>query len=145
MGRFAHRYADEIFSLGRELQDAVKGRPVGRPLKLTVGIADAVPKLVARRLLQPALELSMPVHLVCHEDKPDRLLAEFAVHNLGVVLSDAAVGPTVRIRAFHQYRVRPIGKLDGLRERFYAISVDRKLKHAAVIAISEEARQKLFG
>jgi LysR family transcriptional activator of nhaA len=31
-----------------------------------------------------------------------------------------------------------------VRERFYAISVERKLKHPAVIAISEAAQQKLF-
>ena len=109
MGRFAYRYADEIFSLGRELQDAVKGRPVGRPLKLTVGIADAVPKLVARRLLQPALELSMPVHLVCHEDKPDRLLAEFAVHN------SASCSPT-RLSAQRCASERSISTEFGLSE-----------------------------
>jgi LysR family transcriptional activator of nhaA len=65
-----------------------------------VGVADVVPKLVARRLLEPALKLGQPVRLVCHEDKPDRLLAELAVHELDVVLSDAPVSPSLNLRAF---------------------------------------------
>ena len=54
MGQVVYRYADEIFSLGREMVDTVKGRSSGRPLRLDVGISDAVPKIVVRRLLQPA-------------------------------------------------------------------------------------------
>ena len=237
MGRVVFRYAEEIFSLGRELRDAVKGRPVGRPLNLVVGVADVVPKLVARRLIAPALELPESVRLVCREDKPERLFAELALHNLDIVLADAPIGPSIHVRAFshllgecgvvffgtaklasahrrnfpksldgapvilptenttlrrsldqwfaargirprvvgefedsallkvfgqrgmglfpapsiianevqRQYQVRPVGTLDGVRERFYAISAERKLKHPAVIAISAAARQKLFG
>ena len=101
VGRLVFRYADEIFGLGRELQDALRGQPVGRPLRLSVGVADVVPKLVAQRILEPALRLRKPVRMVCHEDKPERLLAELAVHELDVVISDAPVGPGVRVRAFH--------------------------------------------
>ena len=55
-GRLVHRYADEIFGIGRELLETLKGRPaVGRPLQLTVGVANAVPKLIVYRLLQPAV------------------------------------------------------------------------------------------
>ena len=50
MGRTVFGYADEIFSLGRELVESVKGRPTGRPLRLMVGVADGVPKLVAYHL-----------------------------------------------------------------------------------------------
>src|SRR5512138_1300524 len=57
VGRVAFRYADEIFTLGREMVDAVKGRSTGQPLRLDVGVVDVVPKLVVRRLLQPALSL----------------------------------------------------------------------------------------
>jgi LysR family transcriptional activator of nhaA len=101
VGRLTYRYADEIFSLGRDLRDAIKGKEVGRPLTLMVGIADVVPKLVARRVLEPALRLPEPVRLVCRENKPDRLLAELAIHNIDVVLSDAPVPPSIRIRAFN--------------------------------------------
>src|SRR5215217_7367970 len=51
MGSHAYRYADEIFTLGRELQDSLQGLPTRRAARLVVGIADVVPKLVASRLL----------------------------------------------------------------------------------------------
>ena len=41
-----------------------------------------------------------------------------------------------------QYEVKVVGRADEVRERFYAISVERKLKHPAVIAISEAAREQ---
>jgi LysR family transcriptional activator of nhaA len=237
MGRVVFGYADEIFTLGRDLREAVKGRPVGRPLNLVVGVTDVLPKLVAQRLLEPAIKISVPVRLVCREDKHEQLLASLAAHDLDVVLSDAPIGPAMRVRAFNhllgecgvvffatpaiaaahrrrfpssldgapvilptenttlrrsldqwfaargiqprivrefedsallkvfgqagmgifpvsaiiarevqrQYQVRPVGRADEVRERFYAISVERKLKHPAVIAISEVARQRLFG
>lgn len=235
-GRTVYRYADEIFSLGRELSDALRGRPTGRPLRLLVGVADILPKMISYRLLEPALHLAEAVQIVCREDKPERLLAELAVHGLDIVLADAPVGPAVKVRAFNhllgecgvsvmgtaavakplrkgfprsldgapfllptdnttlrrsldqwfetngirpavraefedsallkvfgqagiglfvvptavedevvkQYDVHLVGRLEEVRERFYAISVERKLKHPAVIAISDAARQKLF-
>jgi len=236
VGRTVFRYADEIFSLGRELHDTLKGRSVGRPVRFVVGIADVLPKLIAHRLLEPALSLPDPLRIVCYEDKSERLLAELAVHGLDLVLTDAPIGPTVKVRAFNhllgecgvsvfgvaklattyrrrfpqsldgapflfptentdlrrsldqwveaekihplmmgefedsallkvfgqngmglfagpsvieaeirqQYGVQVIGRLNTVRERFYAISVERKLKHPAVVAISESARQNLF-
>ena len=237
VGRLVFRYADEIFGLGRELLETVKDRPTGQPMRLTVGIADAVPKLIAYRLLRPALAVAEPVRIICREDKPDRLLAELAIHELDLVLSDAPIGPTTKVRAFNhllgecgvtffaapalartcrrgfprslggapmllptdntalrrslddwfesedirprvasefedsallmafgqagmglfpapsaierqvrsQYGVVVVGRLDTVRERFYAISGERRLKHPAVVAISEAARQRVFG
>src|SRR5258705_549200 len=58
MGRTVFGYADEIFSLGRELVENVKGRPTGRPLRFVVGVADVMPKLIAYHLLRPALRMS---------------------------------------------------------------------------------------
>jgi LysR family transcriptional activator of nhaA len=236
-GRVAYRYADEIFSLGRELMDAVKGRAPGRPLRLLVGVADVVPKPVARLLLEPALHLGQPVRLVCREDRPvEDFLAQLAVFALDVVLADAPAGPGIPLKAFshllgesgttffaskrlaaarregfpkslegaplllpgegsslrrvldqwifsqdvrpfiagefddpalmnvfgedgvgifaaptileaelhRRYRVEVVGRVESLRQRFYAISVERKLKHPAVIAIRESARRDLF-
>ena len=100
VGRLVYRYADEIFTIGRELTDAVRGRPTGRPLRFAVGIADQVPKLIAYRLMEPALKLPEKVRLVCQEDKPERLFAELAVHALDLVLTDAPLSPTVKVRAF---------------------------------------------
>jgi len=236
MGRVVYRYAGEIFTLGREMVDAVKDRSTGQPLRLEVGVAEVVPKLVVRRLLQPALALPEPVRLVCREGSYERLLAELAVHSLDVVISDAPVPSGSSVRAFShllgetgvsffatkrladahrrgfpgslhgapmllpledvalrrtlnpwferngirprvvgefedsallqefgadgagifaaptvveaevvgQLGVRLLGRVEEVRERFYAISVERRLKHPAVVAISDAARQALF-
>lgn len=100
-GHLAYRYADEIFSLGREMLDALEGQPAGRPVRLSVGISDAMPKLVVRNLLEPALRLPTPVRLVCSEDRFDRLLAGLATHSLDVVLADMPCAPTSGVKAFN--------------------------------------------
>ncbi len=100
-GQTVFRYAEEIFSVGRELQDAVQGRPSDRPLQFVVGMPDVMPKLIAHRLLKPAFELSEEVHVICHEGRHDEMIAELAVHRLDIVLSDAPVSPTVHVRAFN--------------------------------------------
>ena len=101
VGRLVYRYADEIFSLGRELKDALRGRPTKRPAKLLVGISDAVPKLVCHRLLETALDLEDPVELVLHEGKTNDLLATLALQEYDMVLTDAPLGPPVRVKAFN--------------------------------------------
>ncbi len=101
IGRLVYRYAEEIFTLGRELTDTLKGRPSGRPVLFTVGIADAMPKLIAYRLLEPALRLEPPVHLVCREGKPPQLLAELVMHGLDLVLADLPAGPDTKVRAYN--------------------------------------------
>ena len=101
MGRIAMRYADEIFSLGQEFTSTMKERPTGRPLRFCVGIADVLPKVVAFRLIEPALRLHTPIHLICREDRPDHLLADLAAHDVDVVLSDAPASPAANIRAFN--------------------------------------------
>ncbi len=236
MGRVVYRYAEEIFSLGREMVDTVKGRGGGKQLRLDVGIVDVVPKLVVRRLLQPALELAEPVRLVCVEAPYEKLLADLALHALDIVIADAPVPAGSNIRAYNhllgetgvsffgvrslasqlrrkfpasldgapmllpleqlplrraldqwfernevkpkvvaefedsallkafgadgigvfagpsvveaevmaQYGVETIGRSDEVKERFYAISAERRLKHPAVVAISDAARHALF-
>ena len=101
VGRMVYRYADEIFSLGREMQDALRGRPSNRPARLLIGISDAVPKLVCHRLLRTALDLEEPVELVLHEGKTNDLLASLAVQEYDMVLTDAPLGPPVRVKAFN--------------------------------------------
>src|ERR1700747_2203931 len=86
-GRVAFEYADEIFSRGRELNDVLRGRTVGRAARFTVGIADVVPKLIAYRLILPALKLSNPIRIVCREGKPDKLLSQLAIHEVDLVIS----------------------------------------------------------
>jgi LysR family transcriptional activator of nhaA len=100
-GRMVYRYADEIFKLGKELQDTLNDRPVGRPLRVTVGVADVVPKRIARELLEPAFRLPFPIRLVCRENKPERLLAELALHELDVILMDDPASSHVKVKAFN--------------------------------------------
>jgi LysR family transcriptional activator of nhaA len=91
IGEEVAEYASEIFSTGRELMEMVKGKPSGRPQELRVGVRDVMPKLVAFRLLQPALELDEPVRLVCHEADMPQLVADLAIHKLDVILTDTAL------------------------------------------------------
>lgn len=88
IGRLVFRYAEEIFPIGEELLDAVKGNSADRPLRLNVGLVDVLPKLVAYRLIEPVYRIARPVHVVCNEGRPDRLLAELADHRLDVMLTD---------------------------------------------------------
>lgn len=236
-GQTVYRYADEIFSIGREMVDVIRDRPVGRPVRLVVGLPQVLPKLIAYRLLEPVLQMDEKVQLVCREGSMQDLLTQLAVHELDVVFADAPAGSLVSIRAFNhalgecgiglfgtpglcrQFRrklpeslndapfIMPaegtlmrrsvdqwlseadlhpefVGEMDdtalmkvfaeagtgfipaplaiqaeieqqfGLRllmplpdavERFYAITVQRRLQHPAVVAISNAARSTLFG
>jgi LysR family transcriptional activator of nhaA len=99
-GQVACRYADEIFGLGRELARAVKDLPEGRIRLLRVGVVDALPKLVAQRLLEPALTGSAPARLIVREDRAERLYAALALHDLDLVLADAPPAPGSAVRVF---------------------------------------------
>jgi LysR family transcriptional activator of nhaA len=235
-GRLVYRYADEIFALGRELQDALHDRPRGQPLRFAVGVVDTLPKALVHRLLEPASKLDEDVRLTCLDGPPDRLLAELAIHELDLVIGDfpAAPRPGLKVynhllgecgvsflatpllagrlrRGFPQsltgaplllpygntalrrsleqwfdergirpavrgefadsglmqvfggagdgifavpsaveadvqrmYGVGVVGREASIRERFYAISVEKRIKHPAVVAITRVARQTLF-
>ncbi len=99
-GRTALHYADQIFLLGEQLQEALQLQSAAASLKLTVGISDALPKLIAYRLLQAAIDLPQPVRLVCHEGEFDELLADLALHKLDVVLTDRPAGSRPNLRVY---------------------------------------------
>ena len=235
-GQTAFRYAEEIFSTGREFQDLINGHLPNRTLRFRVGMPDALPKLITYRLLKPILELKEQFQVVCVEGKLDDLLADLAVHRLDLVLSDVAVNPTLNVRAYNhqlgecgvtffgksdllrdveepfpqclaslpllqpvettslrraldqwfegldvrpqvraefedtalmkvfgqagegifpaptaieqdvceQYKVEVIGRTEEVKERFFAISVERRIKHPAVLAISKNAKDLLL-
>jgi len=88
-GRTVFNYADEIFALGRELTNTLKGHGGARGMRLGVGVADALPKLLVYRLIEPALRNPEETKVVCHEDKVEPLLAELSLHGVDLVLSDA--------------------------------------------------------
>lgn len=235
-GEAVFRYADEIFSLGRELMQTVKGEPLATTRRFRIGISDALPKLTTYRLLEPALTMQPAFRLHVRIDKTERLLSELAVHAVDLVIADAPMMPSLRVRAFshllgetsvsvfgvaelarsvrrefpgslhgaplllqttntalrqsldqwfevqkiepqivgevedmamlqtlgehglglfvaptvvrkevcRRYHVAWVGELPRVRERFYAISVERRINHPAVRLIADEAKRRLF-
>ncbi len=236
VGRVAFRYADDIFRLGRELQEAMARGPVGKTVRFAVGVADVVPKLVAQQVLEAAFDAMPDLQLECHEGPLPQLLARLALHELDVVLSDQPAPGDIKVKAFshalgesgtsffartpqaaafkrgfpqslsgapflmpmpgtglrrlfdewldrqglrprvvgefddsallkvfgahgrgvftaptaiedvvaREHDVQVIGRADELRQTFYAISVERRLNHPAVVAVAESARRELF-
>ncbi|MBI2186073.1 MAG: transcriptional activator NhaR [Acidobacteria bacterium] len=236
VGRVVERYATEIFTTANEMLETLKGRPTGGALRLAVGVANAVPKLVVYRLLRPAIEGAAAVQITCSEGDPEQLLAQLATHSLDVVISDTPAAPRVRVKVFNHllgesgttffagpalarrlrprfprsldgapillptsntsvrraleqwfedegvhprvagefedpallmtfgegsralfaaptaierevlrsHRVVAVGRTGAVRERYYAISVERRLTHAAVAAITSAARTEVF-
>jgi LysR family transcriptional activator of nhaA len=102
-GRLVLEYADEIFSLGRELQDVLAGRPRNRPIKFTVGVPDSLPKLVTYRILEPALRLPDEILLRCIEGKSEKLYAEMADHELDMLISDLPADTGLRVKVFSHF------------------------------------------
>lgn len=100
-GRVVYKYADQIFGLGREMLDTIRQRPTARALRLTVGISDVVPKLLVRRLLEPAFRHEGGLALTCKEDRFERLLSELALDAVDVVIADAPVPPNASVRAYN--------------------------------------------
>ncbi|MFZ6799182.1 transcriptional activator NhaR [Undibacterium sp. Di24W] len=100
-GRRILVYADDIFNSGDQLLDALRDHLQARRRTFRVGIADTVPKVIAYRLLQPAIELEEPVRLNCREGRLDLLLAELALHRLDVIIADRPMGTQTSIRAYN--------------------------------------------
>jgi LysR family transcriptional regulator, transcriptional activator of nhaA len=105
-GQVAFRYADEIFTLGRELVNAVKQRPTAQALRLYVGVADSFPKLVTNEILKPVFAMSQPVHVICREGKLEDLLGQLSAHRLDIVLADEPASSSTQVRTFNH----PLGQ-----------------------------------
>jgi LysR family transcriptional activator of nhaA len=237
IGQLVFSYADDIFRLGDELEDMLAGRTPTGGMRLNVGIAMVVPKLLAHRILAPVLSMPDPVRLVCAERPLVDLLADLSVHKLDLILADSPLSPALNIRAYNhplsesetsffaapsmagaltegfpqtlegapmlmpaagtalhralqqwlesqqvrprvvaeiedralmktfgeagagiftapraveadvlaKYRVQVIGRAEDLKERLYAITAERRIKHPAVSVITEAARAGHFG
>ena len=100
-GRLVLSYADEIFSLGGELEEALRNLPSERQMIFRVGIADVVPKMIAYRLLAPALSLPDPVRIICRENNLASLLAELVLHRVDMVIADGPIPPGINVRGFN--------------------------------------------
>jgi len=233
-GRTTFRYAEEIFSLGRELGEVLTSGIDIDPVHLVVGVSETISKHMARKLIQPVFELGLPIRLLCREAPPESLLGSLAAGEIDVVLSGSPIPSSVRIKAFNhplgecgvvlmaspalaarvrrafpaslngcevllptgssvlrweleqwfasqdvqpvivgefeddtligafgstgvgvfpvpanaenevaaQYGVERVGEVSGVRERFFAISTERRAKHPAVAAICDGAAKK---
>lgn len=100
-GREVLSYADEIFSIGDELLDAIRDQGAKKSIPLKVGIADSVSKFVAYRLLEPALKLAEPIRLICREGRLESLLSELSVHRLDMIIADRPMPSHLNVRGFN--------------------------------------------
>jgi LysR family transcriptional regulator, transcriptional activator of nhaA len=98
-GQHVLGFAEEIFLLGQDLMSSVKQRPTTRALRLYLGVADALPKLVTYRIIEPVFHLPQPVQISCWETGVSGMLAELAAYRMDVVLADepasSGVAPNV--------------------------------------------------
>lgn len=99
-GQTALHYADQIFQLGDDLVETMQHYPKGGIRPFRVGVSDVVPKAIAYRLLEPAMNLHPPVRIVCSEGKLDDLLGELALHRLELVIADSPLPSTIKVRGF---------------------------------------------
>ncbi|MBJ7556628.1 transcriptional activator NhaR [Marinomonas spartinae] len=102
-GRMVLSYADEIFSLGSELEQSVRTASTDRTQLLRVGIADSIPKSIAYRLLAPAMTLEDPVRLVCKENSLEDLLGALALHKLDLIIADGQIPTQLGVRGFNHF------------------------------------------
>jgi LysR family transcriptional activator of nhaA len=101
MGKVVFGYADEIFSVGAELANVVRGNQLEGPGTLKVGVVSSMPKLIAERIIAPALMGDDAVRVDCHEASLEPLLSELAIHKLDIVLSDSPVPDGLNLKAFN--------------------------------------------
>lgn len=101
VGRMVYDYAEEIFRTGRELMETLERHPSERPLRLVAGIDDVLPKEIGYAILEPALGIGRPVRLLCREGSLEGLVAQLAVHEVDVVISDAPITPSLAVHAFN--------------------------------------------
>ncbi len=101
MGRLIYSYSEEIFQLGDELKNVLKTRQPAHWQTFTVGITDVIPKVLAYTLLNPALNMTEPMRLICSEGDQDSLLADLAVNRLDMVLTDQPLQPGSHVKAYN--------------------------------------------
>nr|WP_136252474.1 transcriptional activator NhaR [Ningiella ruwaisensis] len=102
-GRLVLRYADDIFELGKELTDVLRGAPLVGTSEFIVSAASALPKTIVYKILEPALSLSQEVSLMCKEGPVEAILGELAVHEVDMVLTDTPLSSAFSIKAYNHY------------------------------------------
>ena len=100
-GHQAFSYAEEIFALGQDFLRSIKQQPTARPLRVHIGIADSLPKLVSHEIIKPIFSLGQPVQAVCLENKTADLLAQLVLYRLDIVLADEPAPSALPIKTFN--------------------------------------------
>lgn len=100
-GQLVMSYADEIFSTGRELMNAVRQGPGSRELRLNVGVTDSISKLIAFEILKPAFNYPHPTHVVCRQAEIGPLVNHLQAHRLDIVLADEPASSSLAARTFN--------------------------------------------
>jgi LysR family transcriptional activator of nhaA len=100
-GQLVLNYADEIFSAGRELMNAVKQRPGKHPLRVNIGLTDAFPKLIAFQILRAAFRSEAAVHMICREGEIGPLVSHLQSHRLDIVLADEPASSALKAKTFN--------------------------------------------
>jgi len=94
-----------------------------------------------RRLLEQWFDDNGIHPIIAHEFEDSAVLKVFGREGHGLFVTATAIEKDV----CKQYSVKVVGRLPEVIERFYAISIEKRLKHPAVIKISDFARDNLFG
>ena len=102
-GRLVLRYADEIFELGSELGDVLRGAPHAGSSEFIISASSALPKTIVHKIIKPALKLSQDVSLVCKEGPVEAILGELAMHEVDMVLTDTPLSSAFSIKAYNHY------------------------------------------
>ena len=100
-GQLVLNYADEIFSAGRELMNAVKQRPGKHPVRVNIGLTDAFPKLIAFQILRAAFRFEAAVHMICREGEIGPLVSHLQAHRLDIVLADEPASSALKAKTFN--------------------------------------------
>ena len=100
-GHLVFDYADRLFAVGEELKEALRDRPGSGGGTFRVGVSGAVVKVVAYKLIAPALQVALPPRLQCREGRFTDLLALLSVHRLDLVLSDRPMHASMNVRGFN--------------------------------------------
>lgn len=103
MGKMVYDYAEDIFSLGSELQKNIHARDNKEELYFAVGVAEVIPKILAVNILKPCFKASDPMRLVCREGDLDSLLSEMALNKLDLILTDRPLPPGIPIKAYNHF------------------------------------------
>ena len=99
-GRRILSYAEDIFSTGDELLEIVRDQSHTTTRTFRVGCADSVSKLIACRLVAPALGLAEPPRLIFREGRLASLLADLAVHRLDLIIADRPMPTHLSVRGY---------------------------------------------